>query len=112
MLCLLTSFKLSRLLALFVVFLLLKPCKLQYGDVPDYWNEDFDENKNCNGGEEAQDELLEIVNTEPESCATTSAANSIDGFFNCAAKLVPKVKHKCIATSTKSTGKLLTKLTY
>ena len=108
----LKSFKLSRLLTLFVVFLLLKPCKFQYGDVVDYWNEDFDENKNCAGGEDAQDELLELVNTEAESCTTTSAANSVDGFHQCTAKLVARVQEKCMATSRKSTGKPSTKLTY
>ena len=78
-----------------------KPCWSRQGD---YWDQDFDTNKNCDD----EEEISRLAMLEPSQCKTFDTGNDEQRtFMKCKANLASILQEKCDCSKVDNPGELL-----
>ena len=88
----------------FIKFIFLfyhKPC---WSWQEDYWDQDFDTNKNC----DEEEEISRLANLDPSQCNSFDTGNGRQhAFMKCKAHLAFTLQEKCDCSKVDNPGELL-----
>jgi len=72
-------------------------------EVPDYYNQDFDKDKNC----ESKELINELFKTNKNRCVKIDSKDKYEALRMCKKELQPRLLHECRLTQVLEPGKLL-----